>query len=326
MLQRCRDHIGIGVGVHACILPRSSPRVRAGTVSRLPGNPPDQHATHTLTRQRIWSATASRLKAAIVRARVAALILGIVAAVLAVAAVQVADTANGLARILGVGAGVAAGIAPLVLRRAGTDQVRNWTRARSASEGLKSALYEYLAGGSAYLEGDPGRQLAARTRAIEENMGDLLALGAGVTADAKPMPPIRDAATYIDIRVQDQIDHYYRPRAARYRTVVGRLRLVGDVLGVVAVGLGVAAGAGAPDQLAAWVSVVTTVAASLSAHIAASRYDHQIVEFLRTAQQLEHLIERHAEGTMSDGAMIDACEQVISIENQGWMTNWTKSG
>jgi len=68
------------------------------------------------------------------------------------------------------------------------------------------------------------------------------------------------------------------------------------------------------------------VAASLSAHVAASRYDHQIVEFLRTAQQLEHVIERHAEGTISDAAMVDACEQVISVENQAWMTNWSKSG
>ncbi len=295
-------------------------------MSRLPGNPPDEHARRTLARQRIWSATATRLKDAIVRARVTALILGIVAAVLAVAAVQLADPQEGLARVLGIVAGVAAGTAPLVLRRAGTDRVRDWTRARSASEGLKSELYEYLAGGSAYVDADAGPQLAARTRAIEESMGDVLALTVGVATDATPMPDVHDAESYIAERVQDQIDHYYRPRAARLQTVVGRLRLVGDVLGIMAVGLGVAAGAGAPGQLAAWVPVVTTVAASLSAHIAASRYDHQIVEFLRTAQQLEHVIERHAEGSLTDGAMVDACEQVISVENQAWMTNWSKSG
>ena len=82
LLERRHDHVGVGVGLHACILPRTSGPVRAGTVSRLPGNPPDEHATQTLARQRIWSATANRLKAAIVRARVAASILGIVAAVL----------------------------------------------------------------------------------------------------------------------------------------------------------------------------------------------------------------------------------------------------
>jgi SMODS and SLOG-associating 2TM effector domain 1/Protein of unknown function (DUF4231) len=295
-------------------------------VSRLPGNPPDQHAVTTLARQQVWSETANRLKAGIVRARTAGLLLGIAAAVLAMGAVQLADAYEGVARACGVVAGLAAGLTPLVLRRAGTDQVRDWTRARSASEGLKSELYEYLAGGAAYLGGDPARHLAERTRSIDESMGDLLAHTAGVTATPKPMPDVHDAASYVAERVHPQIDHYYRPRAARYQVVVKRLRLVGDALGALAVVLGVAAGAGAPDQLAAWVPVVTTVAASLTAHVAASRYDHQIVEFLRTAQQLEHIVAAHAGGELDDSALVDGCEQVISVENQAWMTNWTKSG
>jgi hypothetical protein len=294
-------------------------------VSRLPGNLPDEHAARTLARQRVWSETATRLKAAIVRARTVALVLGIVAAALAIAAVQLADVQETTARLLGILAGLAAGLAPLALRRAGTEQVRDWTRARSAAEGLKTELYEYLAGGSAYVGGEPSQHLAERTRAIDDNVGDLLDLSAAEPAPA-PMPAVHDVASYVEVRVQDQIDRYYRPNAARYQRVVRRLRLAGDGLGAVAVVLGVAAGAGAPDQLAAWVPVVTTVAASLTAHIAASRYDHQIVEFLRTAQQLEHIVEAHADGTISDSALVDACEQVISVENQGWMTNWTKSG
>jgi SMODS and SLOG-associating 2TM effector domain 1 len=95
---------------------------------------------------------------------------------------------------------------------------------------------------------------------------------------------------------------------------------------VIAVVLGVLAGAGAPERLAAWVPVVTTVAASLTAHVAASRYHHQIVEFLRTAQQLDHIVAAHADGTIADSAMVDECERVISVENQGWMANWSKSG
>ena len=174
--------------------------------------------------------------------------------------------------------------------------------------------------------GDPARHLAERTRSIDESMGDLLARTARVAPVPKPMPAVHDAASYIAVRVRDQIDHYYQPRAARYQVVVTRLRLVGDALGVVAVVLGVAAGAGAPGRLAAWVPVVTTVAASLAAHVAASRYDHQIVEFLRTAQQLDHIVAAHADGELDDSALVDECEQVISVENQGWMTNWTKSG
>jgi len=295
-------------------------------VSRLPGNPPDEHAARTLARERVWSQTATRLKARIVRARAVALLLGIVAAILAVAAVQLADVQETAARVLGALAGLAAGLAPVALRRATTDQVRDWTRARSAAEGLKAQLYEFLAGGTAYVEGEPGVRLAEQTRAIDESAGDLLALTTGVGPDAAAMPAVHDAASYIALRVRDQIDHYYRPNAARYQRVVRRLRLAGDVLGVIAIVFGVVAGAGAPERLAAWVPVVTTVAASLTAHAAASRFDHQIVEFLRTAQQLEHIVAAHADGTITDGDMVDECERVISVENQGWMANWSKSG
>src|SRR5438046_769273 len=76
--------------------------------------------------------------------------------------------------------------------------------------------------------------------------------------------------------------------------------------------------------LAAWVPAVTTISASLTAYIAASRYDHQIVEFLRTAEQLERLRHARAAEAMADAAFVDACEEVISVENQGWMTQWTR--
>jgi SMODS and SLOG-associating 2TM effector domain 1 len=72
--------------------------------------------------------------------------------------------------------------------------------------------------------------------------------------------------------------------------------------------LGVAAGVGGADTLSAWVPVVTTVAASLTAHIAASRYDHQIVEFLRAAQQLELLDVKRRRQELTNAEFIDACE------------------
>ena len=30
-------------------------------------------------------------------------------------------------------------------------------------------------------------------------------------------------------------------------------------------------------------------------------------------------------GELADRAFIDACEEVISVENQAWMTQWSKS-
>ena len=78
-----------------------------------------------------------------------------------------------------------------------------------------------------------------------------------------------------------QIERYYRPKALRYERVACRLRRPGEVLGGCAKVLGGGAASFRIVGYAAWVPAVTTISASLTAHIAASRYDHQIVEFLR---------------------------------------------
>ena len=84
---------------------------------------------HAWAQQRVWSETANCLKHRIETARRAALALGIAAAVLAVAAVQLAGVSSAAGRTLGLLAGVSAGLASALQRRAGTRQVAAWTRA-----------------------------------------------------------------------------------------------------------------------------------------------------------------------------------------------------
>src|ERR1700691_495123 len=109
--------------------------------------------TWAWAQQRIWSLTANRLKRGIDRARLTALALGIATAVLAVAAHQAGGLSVLAGQVLSAGA---AGAATLVQRRVSTGQIRDWTRARSASEGLKTEIYSFLGGGSAYTGPDPG--------------------------------------------------------------------------------------------------------------------------------------------------------------------------
>ena len=111
--------------------------------------------------QRIWSQTASQLKHRIDQARLAALLLGIATAVLAVAADQTGGLSMLAGRALSASAAITAGIATLLQRRVSTEQITDWTRARSASEGLKTEIYSYLAGGSAYTTPNPGQHLGA---------------------------------------------------------------------------------------------------------------------------------------------------------------------
>jgi hypothetical protein len=273
--------------------------------------------------QRIWSQTANRLKRQIDRARTTALLLAIATAVLATTASQVNDVSAPAGRVLTAAAAVAAGVATLMQRRAGTDQIRAWTRARSASEGLKSEIYSALAGGSPYDDPNPDQILTTRTREITDLVQDLKRHTLGISIDGKPLPAVHDVDSYIADRVNGQIDDYYTPNAATYEQRVRRLRTLGDLLGITAVILAALGSAFELHGLALWIPVVTTIATSLAAHITAARYDHLVIEYLRTAQRLTRLRDDYQRTrSPTAGAFIDACEDAISVENEAWMARW----
>lgn len=282
--------------------------------------------------QRIWSRTSNLLRARIDQARQTGLALAIATAVLAVLAGQVASAAPGLGRLLQTAAAVAAGLGTLIGRRTQLERITEWTRARSVSEGLKSEVFQRLAGGTTYEAPEPDRILGERCRAILAGVGDLQRHALGISADGKPLPAVHDLSSYIGERVNEQIDHYYRPRAESYERRVRRLRTAVAGLGIAAV---VFSAVGAIYQLsgvAAWVPVLTTVTTALLAHISASHYDDQVVQFLRCAQQLEQLRDGFADDRstaagsaprgLTPAQFIDACESILSVQNQSWMARW----
>jgi hypothetical protein len=87
----------------------------------------------------------------------------------------------------------------------------------------------------------------------------------------------------------------------------------------------------ASKQPALWVPVVTTVAAAVTTHIGAQRYEILIVSYDATARRLSTLRDQWLNAKREAGKPLDAeafvlkCEQVISSENQGWMAGWLKS-
>jgi hypothetical protein len=286
-------------------------------------NAQSEQLTWAWAQHRVWSSAADRLKRHIDRARAGALLLGIATAVLAIAADQIGGLSVPAGRALSVVAAVTAGLATLLQRRISTEQVRTWTRARSVSEGLKSEICSYLAGGSAYLVADPAVRLGAETRRIVETVADLRRHALGIEPAGEPPPEIRDVGSYVAARVTQQIDQYYTPKASVYESRVRRLRVVGDVLGLIAVVLAALSAALSIDGLIAWVPVVTTIGTSVVAFVAASRYDQLVIEYLRTAQRLAHLHAEYRDHPEAGAAgFIDACEAAMSVENQGWMARW----
>jgi hypothetical protein len=178
-------------------------------------------------------------------------------------------------------AAVAAEVGARFARRTELGGIRTWTTARAVAASLKSEVVQCLAGGPAYLGADACVELNRRSHRLlqeahREDPG-LERFTLGVTNDDKPLPEVRDLASYIARRMNDQI-RYSRSRATTYERRVGRLRGLAEALGLLAV-VGSAAGAFLGLQgVAAWVPVITTISTSLPAHVSASRYEEQVLD------------------------------------------------
>jgi hypothetical protein len=259
------------------------------------------------------------MKTRIESARRAALVLVVGVAVLATAAGALADLVPVLARVLAAAAAMGAAVLP-VLRPAWSGvRLRDWTRARSVSEALKSDVYLWLARAGRYREDPTGAALRAATDRVRGDAVDLLRYRQGIQPAERALPAVRDLGTYFEVRVRSQIHGYYRPRADGLGRALRRFRLVEIVLAAVgAVVGGVAAIIGA--SFASWVAVLATIGTALATHVAANRYEFQLIEFLRTAERLDQLAA--AASSASPEVLAEfavKAEEVISVENQGWM-------
>jgi hypothetical protein len=105
-------------------------------------------------------------------------------------------------------------------------------------------------------------------------------------------------------------------------------------LGLLAVVMGAAASAAAATGLqwlsyiGPWVAVVTTAGAALTAHLAASRYNHAAMTYFATADRLTGLRDAwRADPDRLETArvanFVDDCENAISTENEAWLAEWT---
>jgi hypothetical protein len=274
--------------------------------------------------QSVWSQTANRLKRSLDLARGTALSLTITGAVLATLATQVATLSSVAGRALALAAAIAVGLVPLLRRLGGRTAVQDWTRARSVSEALKSEVFVFLAGVAPYRDGD--RELQDRTDALLRDGGDLLRHTAGIEPVQRELPPVHDVHTYSVERLAQQIDRFYRPKAEQLGRRLSLVRTAEAALGVLAVVLAAVAATQQLSRAAAWIAVVTTVTAALTAHAAAARYEYQMIEYLRTAAELERLRALRdrfvGKGIEGEDDFVQQSEHVISIQNEAWMAKW----
>ncbi len=206
------------------------------------------------------------------------------------------------------------------------DQERLWVRARSLAEALKGETFLFRTGAPPYDAPEPASKLLERVQEFLKEVKDLPA--ANLSQDERrerlPEGPL-SVGQYIEDRVNEQVENFYRPRAKQYDELMKFWRTVTLIVG------GLAAILGALGKwTAAWVAVLTTIGTSVAAHIFANRYQHLIISYQATARQLEFLKnqwivmgspEQDPEKRIR---FILDCEEAISIENSAWMAKWTE--
>jgi SMODS and SLOG-associating 2TM effector domain 1/Protein of unknown function (DUF4231) len=267
---------------------------------------------HAWSEQSIWSQVADRLKKSLQKRRRVAAILAITGAVSAAVAAGL-GLSTGAGKVFAFLSAATLGVGTIVQAMIGPDAVRDWTRARSVAEAIKSEVFLTLAGfGAADFEAEMQR--------IAVDGADLTEHRAGLRPEKRHLPPVQDTGTYFTERVTQQIDEYYQKRVDQLTITLSRYRAAEIALGVIGVLLGAAAGTWELDTMAMWVPVVTTVAAAVVAHAAAERYSFQLVEYTRTAAELGRILAKAgAAATLSDEQRVRRAEEVISIQNEGWM-------
>lgn len=275
-------------------------------------------------RQSVWSQAAGALKVGRSRIWGFRLSLTVAAAALALAGSQLKTASAAASAALAIAAAIAMATVGLLRGRQSAEQVRQWTRARSVSEALKTEVLVFLTNTGAYEGLDRERRLDAEVQRLEHEASDLQRFTDGVQPRVRPLPAVRDVASYLDLRVREsQLEGYYEPKARLMRQRLRAAKTVEVTLALLAAGL--AALAALSVSVSAWAAVATTASAAMAAYVAGQRYEFLWIEYSRTASQLRRLLDRR---TAPDGRelsgpeLVAECEQVISVQNQAWMAKW----
>jgi len=294
--------------------------------------------------QATWSETANQLKTELTKWRNRAAFAGVLGAfleTLAAALVGLDEKWLWLRALIALVGAVFLAVVPFVTRtKASKNQVREWVRARSASEALKETIYRYLIGVQPFRPNSTPTDLIERIQAIIEKVNDLSIHAASVKVPQKERPlaltmPNLSIDEYVRLRVDGQIDGFYRPKGFENAKAAKRLHDLEFWLGMLAVVMGALASAavasGVPQlsALGPWVAVVTTATAAVTAHLAASRYDHLAMTYFSTAHRLTAIRDGWRANPNQDdpniiAQFVDSCEHAISTENEGWLAEFTR--
>lgn len=269
-------------------------------------------------KQRQWSETANKLRSNYEKSRLIMLTLTVVAAITGALSEEFAT------RILSAVAAISAALSPIIASKMlGSSNLQAWLRARSASEAIKAEIFKYLTS----TDTQRLEKLSAAQREILETVKDIPVL---VMRDDIPKRAILQdlqPKEYLEGRVTQQISGYYLPKSRQHASTAKKYKTAHLIL--MFFGSALAASNAIFDEyhFGAWIAVISTVAASILAHLGSGRQEYLAVSYHATADRLQTLkdswLDRYTEKSPSQEditKLVENCEEAISVENQEWHT------
>lgn len=277
--------------------------------------------------QRQWSLIADRSGDHLDRWRRTVLVLLGVGAVLGTLAAQQTWISAGLRSGFAIASATALAVAAFTQQRLlGPVWTARHTTSRIASEALKAEVFRYLVRIAPYGGADRDAVLSDAARQVDEQADSILAEKVSTAADSRPLPAVGDIDSYERVRAIGQRDWHragvaaYTRRAKRLRRVELTTTATGVLLGALAATGGSFLGVNGTAAVAAWVGLATTISGALAAHLTAIRCDELALCYARTATRLDGLIQRrNSSAGFGDAAFVDAVENLLAAQNQGWV-------
>jgi hypothetical protein len=302
------------------------------------GGPCDEEALAVVwSRHRKWSQAATKQKNSLHFYQVSHLSLIAAGAFSQTLATRLAATPYGWPiSLLGGGCiGAAALITSNFLTK---ERKSNWVRCRATSEAIKAEVFLFRACVSPYDGDTPVQSLVDRIADISEKAKDLKVLYIMATDDKKKAPPILDRMGYIQLRLNHQIENFYIATARKQAKKSTALKTCQHIMsaGSAAIGLFAGSTGGAmaasggssavfsnlASRVGIWGPTLATASAAFGAHIAATKYDDEVMEWTTAAQRLENLYLRLPKatgpGSPEWNEFVLKCEAVISSNTKEW--------
>src|SRR5580704_10998177 len=236
-------------------------------------------------RQDVWNKTAYRLRATPRLVRQFRLGLTVLAAALALAGGQLRPVSQSAAIGLAVAAAIALAAVGLLRGRQSIEQVRNWTRARSISETIKSEAFLFLTHSGGYAGPDRDERLDAEIQRLENGASDLLRYVLEVEPHPEELPQVHDLDSYVAERVSRYSQAYYGITSYQMRRRLRAAKCAEISLTLLAAAL--AATTATWPNVGAWAAVATTAAGAVAAYVAAGHYESLWIMYGSAANELD---------------------------------------